>query len=145
AADRDAAQQGARAGRPPDPPRAETLCRGEREEKTSRPGPAEAGRRRSLVKLVERTRQFSPAMNAGPVREHPHRAAPPRKVRAAGTPRVLAELRRSRLTAPRPAAGSPTRQPRWGASGRPRSRPPASRALHISRIGSTTPARAPWR
>src|SRR5439155_7518299 len=48
AADRGAAQQGARAGRPPDPPRAETLCRGEREEKTSRPGPAEAGRRNPL-------------------------------------------------------------------------------------------------
>src|SRR5438093_11204712 len=49
---------------------------------------------------------------AGPVREQPRPATPPRKVRAAGTPGVLGEKRLSRLTPPRPA-------------GRPRSRPPA--------------------
>src|SRR5207249_10782481 len=42
------------------------------------------------------------------------------------------------LTAPRPAAGSPTRQPRWGALGRFRSRPPAPSSPNSSRIRSTT-------
>ena len=75
-------------------------------------------------------------MNAGRVREQPHRATPPRKSRAAGTPGVLAELHLSRPTAPRPAVGSPTRQPRCGALGRPRSRPPASASLYFTGYAS---------
>src|SRR5213078_774645 len=72
------------------------------------------------------------AMNAGPVREQPHQATPPRKSRAAGTPGVLAEWHLSRPTAaPRPAAGS-NAAAALGCLGAARSRPPASPSLYIS-------------